>query len=129
VLSLLLTFLVDVLLVPEALRQAMPCLRLLAMALAAAEAAAPMLAVTLAGVLVGRLLEGRQVRAVQRAMLREGICPVCAYSLRELEPDEEGVTTCAECGGAWNVPVREEEREAGAAAEGKLEETGGVVLA
>ncbi len=130
-LSLLLTFLIDVLLLPEAVRHAMPCLRLVAMALAAAEVAAPLLAVTLVGVAVGRLLEGRQMRAVQRAMLREGVCPACAYSLRELEPDAEGVTTCAECGGAWEAPAPEEEQGAGAAGEEDVAGAGraGVALA
>ena len=36
-------------------------------------------------------------------LLRHKRCPSCAYSLRGLKSDGDGVTTCPECGGAWKM--------------------------
>lgn len=89
---------------PVLLRNLLPVLQLVLIGVLVAEVAGPMLVVSGVGVAIGRLLEGRQLRSMHRVMLREGVCPSCAYSLRELEAGEEGVTTCSECGGAWVLP-------------------------
>lgn len=40
---------------------------------------------------------------VASAYLMSGICPVCHYSLAEIESDSDGCTICPECGAAWKL--------------------------
>ena len=38
-----------------------------------------------------------------RLVLRRGVCPVCWYDLRSLEPEADDCRTCPECGSAWRL--------------------------
>ena len=42
--------------------------------------------------------------AISEAIVAEGHCAACGYSLRGLEPEQDGATLCPECAAAWNVP-------------------------
>ena len=39
------------------------------------------------------------------ATLDASLCPWCLYTLSETPPDDEGLTTCPECGGVWQLPT------------------------
>lgn len=41
--------------------------------------------------------------AKTRALRRVGRCLACTYDLRELDPGDDGLTVCPECGAAWRV--------------------------
>lgn len=42
-------------------------------------------------------------RPIIGAMLRQWLCPACAYSLRTVPPADDGCRVCPECGGAWKI--------------------------
>ena len=47
---------------------------------------------------------GRQ-EAAER-MAARGCCPSCEYELHGLDAQDDGATTCPECGAAWSVGPR-----------------------
>ena len=77
---------------------------LAAVMFAAAKIALPLLGVIVVGIVAGRLIEPFQRRAVRRAMLREGLCPGCAYDLLSIDPEEGERAICPECGVGWHLP-------------------------
>ena len=107
----LLDLLLAELVVPLLLRNLLAVLQLIDMATIAVQVGGPMVAVSGIGIAIGRLMEARQARAMRGAMLREGLCPTCAYELRSLEEGEDGATLCPECGGRWALPAVEVEPE------------------
>jgi hypothetical protein len=46
----------------------------------------------------------RRGAAAMTACLQSRVCPSCGYSLREIQPAEDGGRQCPECGGAWRMP-------------------------
>jgi hypothetical protein len=36
-----------------------------------------------------------------RICVKNGICSACGYSIKGLEPQDDGCTVCPECGAAW----------------------------
>lgn len=54
----------------------------------------------------GVAIVGSASRVLARSRIRitdQGRCPACLYSLREIETDIDEITTCPECGGAWDM--------------------------
>lgn len=88
-----------------AVRNVFSILALMLMAAAAIKVVVPLASVLLVGIAAGRAVEPFQRRAVQRAMLAEGLCPECGYDLLSTDPEEGGPVVCPECGSQWKLPA------------------------
>lgn len=49
-------------------------------------------------------LRGASSAQIADAMLAEGRCPACAYSIRTINRADDGCVVCPECGAAWTLP-------------------------
>ena len=76
--------------------------------------ASPYLPVVLVGVVVVALASAAPFNQINcrlfhaeiaRAILKEQLCPSCAYDLSATVPHADNLTTCPECGAAWIVPI------------------------
>lgn len=63
-------------------------------------AAAMLVAAVVVPALVARR---RRLKSVVEIMLRHGMCPRCAYPLRSVRADPQGITVCPECASAWRL--------------------------
>jgi hypothetical protein len=46
---------------------------------------------------------GNPARQMTGAILKQGLCPACAYAIRGGTPESDGCVVCPECGAAWRV--------------------------
>jgi len=53
--------------------------------------------------LVFHVTARRAHREVVGIILADGLCPACAYSLRDVPVEQDGCATCPECGSAWRA--------------------------
>lgn len=61
------------------------------------------LLVGVTALLTFRTALGSRGERIREGLLRAGRCPVCLYTLDDLEADTDRCTVCPECGSAWRL--------------------------